>query len=66
MKKYEKIIEQLTAHFEKRTSPLDDLYIMGVCHTIQNIALNDNTITREQYKQLNDFTQEMIDIIIKI
>lgn len=66
MKKYEKIIEQLTTHFEKRTSPLDDLYIMGICHAIQSIALNDNTITREQYKQLDDLTDEIVKLIIKI
>ena len=66
MKKYENMLEQLTTHFEKKNSLLDDLYILGICHTIQTIALNDETITREQYKQINYFTQEIIDFIVKI
>ena len=65
MKKYENIIEQLEKSLEEERTPLNDLYMLGICHAVSSIALNDNTITREQFKQIDNYIDEIVKLLLK-
>lgn len=66
MKKYLPIIETIQSEYKTRTNPIDDLYIMGMCHAVQSIIINDLTISRKEYTEIYDITQSIINSIINI
>ena len=66
MEKYKEIIDTIKKDFEVRQTALDDLYIMGKCHAIQSIIINDMSITRKEYTEIYDLTQSIINSIVNI
>ena len=65
MNKYSEIIKYITKEMNKRKEGADDIYIMGLCHAVQTIALNDLDISRLEYTQIYENMQGIIDFIIE-
>lgn len=65
MNKYNEILKRINEE-RKNATPLDNLYIMGMCHAIQSIIINDMTITRKEYTEIYDLTQSIINSIVNI
>lgn len=66
MEKYRELIETIKKDVQSKRTALDDLYILGKCHALQSIIINDTTIARKEYTELYDLTQSTINIIADI
>lgn len=64
MSKYAVILEEIQKDCKDHTAPLDGLYLMGKCHAIQSIAINDDDITPTDYDIICSITQSIINEII--
>lgn len=65
MNKYTVILEKIQKEYNGKSTPLDSLYLMGMCHAVQSIAFNDYTISNDIFKEIMLITQTIINEIIR-
>lgn len=63
MDKYDEIFNRIYSEI-KTATPLDEIYIVGMCHAVQSIALNDNTIDHRTANIIYGECQTIINKII--
>lgn len=63
MDKYDEIFNRIYSEIKTATH-LDEIYIVGMCHAVQSIALNDNTIDQRTANIIYGECQTIINKII--
>ena len=65
MNKYDVIFNRIYSEI-KTATPFDEIYIMGMCHAVQSIVLNDNTIDHRTADILYGECQSILNKLLKI